>query len=218
MDLQLRYFSLMAALVFGLCVPSLSTKASGVSGRQAAGQQERTLRFYNTHTRESLSVTYWRKGRYDRNALEEISDYLRDHRNGHVHEISHNLMNVLYSTQQGLQRLHPEQEIVFHVISGYRSPQSNGMLRANGGGQAKKSRHMQGDAIDIRVPGISTVELRNMAWCQQRGGVGYYRGSDFVHVDTHTKKTTDGRFPGGKRYRAWGWSPKPGLCAGRPNS
>lgn len=196
MDLKFRYLFSVAVLLLGLCVP--------VVNMQAAVQKDRTLHFYNTHTHENMSVTYVRNGRYVQAAADDINSYLRDHRNGHVHEISRDLMNLLHVMQQELQRRHPEQDIVFHVISGYRSPQTNAMLRAAGGGQAKKSRHMQGDAIDIRVPGIKSSEIRNMAWCMQRGGVGYYRGSNFVHVDTHS-------------VRHWNWQPKADMC-GRSNS
>lgn len=187
--------SLLLALVAGMLVP-LVTQASGLSDTT---RQERTLSFYNTHTQETLTASYWRNGRYVSASMEDLNRFLRDHRSGHSHTMSADLMNLLHDIKTELKRRHPEKEIVFHVISGYRSPATNAMLRAGGGGQAKKSRHMSGDAIDIRVPGIDTAEIRNLAWCMQRGGVGYYSGSDFVHVDTH-------------KVRHWNWSPKSGLC------
>lgn len=183
----------------------LWAQASGInSGGLKTQGGERTLAFYNTHTHETIETTFWRNGDYDQNELDKMKDFLRDHRSGHSHTVSADLLNLLHGLQTELQRRHPDQDIVFHVISGYRSPATNAMLRANGGGQAKKSRHMEGDAIDIRVPGIDTVEIRNVAWCMQRGGVGYYSGSDFVHVDTWN-------------VRSWNWSPKAGMC-GRGNS
>ncbi|PJB72980.1 MAG: hypothetical protein CO093_01770 [Alphaproteobacteria bacterium CG_4_9_14_3_um_filter_47_13] len=193
-----------AILLFALSplLSPLLAQASGFSGADARGQ--RTLSFFNTHTNETLNVTYWKNGRYDRNALDGINRYLRDHRTGHTHEMSYELMNLLNDLQQELKHRHPEQEIVFHVISGFRSPETNTMLRASGGGQAKQSRHMSGDAIDIRIPGIDSAEIRNIAWCMQRGGVGFYQGSDFVHVDTH-------------KVRHWNWSPEAGMC-GRTSS
>lgn len=195
MVLRNNILALAAILLFALS-PYIAS-ASGLSG--GAGRNDRTLSFYNTHTNETLDVTYWRNGRYDSAALEQINTYLRDHRNGHVHTMSYELMNLLHTLKGELARRNPGQEIVFHVISGYRSAATNEMLRANGGGQAKKSRHMNGDAIDIRVPGIDTAQIRDIAWCLQRGGVGFYKGSDFVHVDTH-------------KVRHWNWSPRAGMC------
>ena len=162
-------------------------------------KSEKSLSFYNTHTHERLNVTYWRNGRYDPRALEEINVIMRDHRNGHVHSISKELINYVHDLKVNLQRSHPHKDITFHIISGYRSPQTNAMLRARGGGQASKSRHMFGDAIDIRVPGISSAEIRDVSWCLQRGGVGYYKGSDFVHIDTW-------------KVRHWNWAPNANTC------
>ncbi len=201
--MDLRSVLFIAAIALMAFSPLLA-QASGLSVGE--DRFERKLSFYNTHTREDMVVSYWRNGRYDNRAMEEINHYLRDHRNGHVHTMSTDLMNLLHDIKGELQRRHPGKDIVYHVISGYRSPQTNEMLRARGGGQAKKSRHMAGDAIDIRVPGIDSSEIRNVAWCLQKGGVGYYKGSDFVHVDTH-------------KVRHWNWSPKTGLCDGnRPSS
>jgi uncharacterized protein YcbK (DUF882 family) len=98
-----------------------------------------------------------------------------------------------------------DEQITFHVISGYRSPKTNEMLRRAGGGQAKKSRHMHGDAIDIRIPDVPSALVRDVAWCLQAGGVGYYRGSNFVHVDTH-------------KVRHWNWSPENVSCIQDPSS
>ena len=193
---------LFLAAVMLLTLTSSFAQATGLTGGD--NRNDRTLKFYNTHTRENMVVTYWRNGHYDHDALDHINTYLRDHRSGHVHEMNFKLMNLLYDLGQQLHRSHPDVDIVFNVISGYRSPKTNAMLRANGGGQAKNSQHMYGNAIDIRVPGIDISEIRDTAWCMQRGGVGYYRGSDFVHVDV-------------SRVRYWNWAPKPGMC-GRGNS
>lgn len=182
---------------------SYTAFASGLPG-QGGLHYGRSLSFFNTHTHEALKVTYWRDGRYDPAAMAELGELLRDHRTGNSREMSAELMNVLYGIRKELERRHPGQEIVFHIISGYRSPKTNAMLRAAGGGQAKDSRHMHGDAIDIRVPGIETAEIRDVAWCLQRGGVGFYPGSDFVHVDTY-------------KVRHWNWSPRAGMC-NRTNS
>lgn len=200
------------AMMFSLAVLA-STVFSG-----DAFAAERNLAFYNTHTGERQTVTYWRDGRYDRTGVREINTLLRDHRTGDVKQIDPELLDVLYGIQTELQNKKPSLTVEFHIISGFRSPRTNEMLRQNVGGQAKKSRHMHGDAIDIRVPGVSTKELRNIAWCQQKGGVGYYENSHFVHVDIYKKRTPDSRFSGGSRYRAWGWTPVPGLCGGQKSS
>ena len=184
-----------AFLVIGLAA---ATQA-GATALLHKGERERSLSFYNTHTNEYLDVTYWKDGRYDAAAMEEISIYLRDHRRGTHISMSQDTMNLLFDIKTRLEARHPDKEIRFSVISGYRSPETNAMLRANGGGQAKKSRHMHGDAIDIRVNGVSSAVIRDIAWCLQRGGVGYYKGSDFVHVDT-----------GNIRY--WHWAPNANTC------
>lgn len=186
-----------ALLVLG----AASLTKANASGLWHKSERERSLSFYNTHTHETLDVTYWRNGRYDAEALEKINIHLRDHRRGSHIAMNRDTMNLLHDIKTRLQARYPDKNIRFSVISGYRSPETNAMLRANGGGQAKKSRHMHGDAIDIRVSGIDSVEIRDIAWCLQRGGVGYYRGSDFVHVDT-------------AKVRYWNWKPTGSTCAG----
>ncbi len=180
---------------------SHATLASGWGGlvERGAGAQSRSLAFYNTHTRETLDVTYWRNGRYDKQALEKINWILRDHRRGEPTNVSPDVLNYLHEVLEIVAKRHPDIEMRAHIISGYRSPMTNAALRAGGGGQAPKSRHMHGDAIDFRIPGVETAEIRDIAWCLQRGGVGYYRGSDFMHIDTHT-------------VRHWNWSPRNGMC------
>lgn len=182
------------------------------SGNYVTQQSTRSLSFYNLHTHEKLDVTYWKNGRYDNAAMERLDYFLRDFRTGGETNMNPELMNLLFSIKTRLEARHPHKDIVFNVISGYRSPHTNSMLRARGGGQAKKSRHMLGEAMDIRVPGVSLTELRDTAWCTHSGGVGYYKGSNFVHVDVYKKQIPDGRFTDGERFRAWGWTPKPGQC------
>ncbi len=196
MVIRLLRYILVGALL--LTVAPDTAQASSFFDRWGKSQ-ERVLDFYNTHTHETLSATFWRNGRYNVQALQKINWILRDHRSGDVRDMSYELMNYLHAIKLELRQRYPEQEIVFHVISGYRSKATNDMLRARGGGQAKTSRHMLGDAIDIRVPGIDSAEIRDIAWCLQRGGVGYYRGSDFVHIDTH-------------KIRHWHWAPTAQTC------
>lgn len=140
----------------------------------------RQLAFHNTHTGERLRVTYWENGKYQRDALREINHLLRDHRRNEVRRIDRNLIDQLFAIRKKLGTSRP-----MHVISGYRSPKTNAMLRKKGHrGVAKRSLHMSGRAIDIRVPGRSLNRVRLAALSVQGGGVGYYPGPNFVHLDT----------------------------------
>lgn len=136
------------------------------------------LSFYNLHTDEYLNICYCRNGKYDPEALKKINYILRDHRTGDIKAIDSQLLDLLYTIG-----LKTNSNSPFHVISGYRSRATNSMLRQKRNGIASKSLHMQGKAIDIRIPGFSTRHLRDVAIQVQGGGVGYYPKSDFVHVD-----------------------------------
>jgi len=137
------------------------------------------LRFYHTHTRERLDVVYRHGEDYDQNAKARIDEYLRDYRTGEVREYDPRLLDLLHDLLSSLGR--PNAEI--DVVCGYRTPHTNEYLRTHGHGVARHSLHMQAMAIDIRVPGVSTADLRDAALRLRRGGVGYYAASDFVHVD-----------------------------------
>ncbi|UCE04236.1 MAG: DUF882 domain-containing protein [Candidatus Latescibacterota bacterium] len=145
----------------------------------ARAAQERRLRFFHTHTGEWLSIVYFAEGEYRAGALEEVDRFLRDFRTGDVHRIDPKLLDVLHAIQEAT-----ESQGTFEVISAYRSPTTNDMLRRRSGGVAKKSLHMQGAAIDVRLTDVETSLLRDAALKLKRGGVGYYPQSDFVHVDT----------------------------------
>jgi uncharacterized protein YcbK (DUF882 family) len=141
--------------------------------------EARALSFHHTHTGEKLTVRYWEDGHYLPEALEQVNRFLRDHRSGQAQDIDPallDLLNELYvaSGSSG----------TFEVISCFRSPDTNATLRERSGGVAKKSLHMKGKAIDIRLTDVPTQRLRDLARDLERGGVGYYRASDFVHVDT----------------------------------
>jgi uncharacterized protein YcbK (DUF882 family) len=139
---------------------------------------ERTLAFYNTHTREELKTVYWREGGYVTSSLTDLDYLLRDHRANQLTLMDPRLFDLLYAIQEKLNLTRP-----FHVISGYRSPETNAYLRRRSRGVAKNSLHMQGKAIDIRIPGYQSKELKRVALSLGRGGVGYYARSNFVHVD-----------------------------------
>lgn len=145
---------------------------------RAAATEPRSLSLLNLHTGEKLKATYFEGGQYVPDALEAMNHLLRDFRTGDVHPIAPNLLDLV-TTLQG--RLETNQTV--HVISGYRSPFTNAALHERSSGVATHSLHMKGEAMDIRIPGVELAHLRNAALDLQRGGVGYYPASDFVHVD-----------------------------------
>lgn len=139
----------------------------------------RELAFEHLHTGERLSTTYWAEGRYLHTSLDAINQLLRDFRTGDVHPIDPALLDLLHRLRERTGNDNP-----FQIISGYRSPKTNAQLRAASSGVAKKSLHMQGRALDIRLPGTPLKELHRLA-CEARvGGVGLYTASNFIHIDT----------------------------------
>lgn len=142
-------------------------------------QPRRVLRFVHTHTGETLTAPYFDGGGYDPACLQRVDQLLRDFRNGEIHRIDPPLLDILYDLQTLADRDAP-----FEVISGYRSAQTNAMLRRNASGVAEHSQHLLGKAIDVRLSGYSTRRLGEYARTMSRGGVGYYAASDFVHIDT----------------------------------
>ena len=158
---------------------------AGAAAATAAGRGKaavRTLSFFHTHTGERLKTTYCCDGRYEPEALKAINVLLRDFRVNKVKEIDPPLLDLLHELSGTLETDQP-----FHVISGYRAPETNQMLRARGGahtGVASGSLHIVGKAIDLRLPGVRLDNLRQAARSLKLGGVGYYPSSNFVHVDT----------------------------------
>ncbi|MGD2081873.1 MAG: DUF882 domain-containing protein [Chromatiales bacterium] len=163
----------------GLCAGA----ASGLIIRPAEASitkaASRDLSFHNLHTGERLSLTYWEGGDYVDDALRAVNHVLRDHRTGEVHAMDPGLLDLLVRIRSKLDTDRP-----FEVISGYRSPKTNAKLRKASGGVAKRSLHMSGKAIDIRVPGRDVHQLQKAALSLKAGGVGLYTKSRFVHVDT----------------------------------
>jgi uncharacterized protein YcbK (DUF882 family) len=143
--------------------------------------REYRLRLYHTHTNERLDIVYRRGEKYLPESLAQLDRYLRDHRTGDVHRFDPNLFDLLYDLTASLKDTGGE----IDVVCGYRTPLSNEFLRTRGthSGVALHSLHMQAEAIDIRLPGIATAAVRDAALRLQRGGVGYYRDSNFVHLD-----------------------------------
>lgn len=150
-------------------------------GLQAGPEKDRTLSFYHIHTKESLTVTYKRNGKYDPKVLKSINWFMRDWRNDAVIKIDPRLIDILWEMHTELGSRQP-----INIISAYRSRKTNNMLRRTRGGQASNSRHLYGKAIDAHFPDVSVRYVRYAALIRQRGGVGYYPTSalPFVHVDT----------------------------------
>ncbi len=144
-----------------------------------ASVQARRLSFYHTHTGEKLAIDYHDGYAYIPDSLGEINQYLSDFRTGESHPIDPKLLDILHHLKKAT-----DSNAVFEVISGYRSPKTNAKLRNKSNGVAKRSLHMQGKAIDIRLTGCDTQELHKACRSLAKGGVGYYQKSDFIHVDT----------------------------------
>jgi uncharacterized protein YcbK (DUF882 family) len=144
----------------------------------------RCLSFYNVHTAEKLSAVYWVNGGYISESLADINHLLRDYRTGEVFNIEPRLLDTLCEIRMQLESNEP-----FELISGYRSPLTNAMLRSQGHGVAENSLHIKGMAADVRVPGRNLDLLRRTAISIRAGGVGYYPASQFVHVDVGRVRT-----------------------------
>lgn len=143
---------------------------------------QRILAFNHTHTRERIDLTYAVNDQYVPDALRTLNRFLRDHYSGTVGQIDPQLFDLLHQVRQALGG---QSLPAFEVISGYRCPETNNHLRnSRGGGVAKRSLHMEGKAIDVRLPGVPLAELRDAAISLEAGGVGYYPAEQFVHIDT----------------------------------
>jgi uncharacterized protein YcbK (DUF882 family) len=146
---------------------------------RAFSTDERQLSFYHTHTQQVLQITYAAGGVYLRPSLLQINEFLADFRTGDEIVMDPELLDILYDARQQLGG-----DGTYEVISAYRSPATNDMLRSRSGGVAKNSQHLLGKAIDVRLRGADSRTLRDTAIGMRRGGVGYYEDSDFVHIDT----------------------------------
>lgn len=155
-----------------MLLPSTAAFAKAIS-------RERRLTLYNTHTNEELSFVCCPQQNYDYRLLNRFNHFLRDHHTDQTHLMDPALLDLLYAVSV-LTRSRGE----FSIISGYRSPETNRMLRKVSHGVAEHSLHMQGKAIDLRTEDVSTRTLRTAALALEQGGVGYYRASDFIHMDT----------------------------------
>jgi len=169
------------AILFLIAPIGASTQSRQVSTQRSSSQDswEHRLLLYNTHTAERIDIVYRRGEEYLPDALAKLDNFLRDHRTGEVRHFDPHLYDILSDLTTAVG--HPGGEL--DIVCGYRTSSTNESLRAHTTGVAKNSLHIQAEAIDLRMPGIDTLELRRAALALGRGGVGYYPHSDFIHVD-----------------------------------
>lgn len=159
--------------------PSGARQAERLVDMDAAGSIEKAVKFYHIYTGEQLRTVYWRHGKYLPGALREVDYLLRDYHTNEVKPIDPQVLDLLYTMSKLLGTNAP-----FQVLSGYRSPATNAKLRRHERAVAVHSLHMEGKAVDIRLPGRTLVGVRRVALAIQAGGVGYYPHQNFLHVDT----------------------------------
>lgn len=175
------FLSIGAATLGGIILPAMTSPAAAATFKGGVvGDGARRLSFRNTHTGESFSGVYRVGDKYLADAFTQINTVLRDFRTDQVYPMDPRVIDIMYTVHRMTGEQRP-----FEIISGYRSPKTNTMLRgrSKNSGVAKKSLHMEGRAIDLRMEGFSTKRLRDLAKAVQAGGVGYYRKSNFIHID-----------------------------------
>ena len=144
----------------------------------------KSLHLVHTQTGDKLKLTYFEKGQYIQGALKEINHLLRDYHTNEICPIDTALLDQLFDLNQKLAINKP-----FQIVSAYRAPITNAILRKNSSGVAEHSLHIQGRAIDIRVEGLPANHIKEAALSMARGGVGFYPDSNFVHLDTGDVRT-----------------------------
>ena len=164
--------AIICIFVFTLAAPAARTAGD-------VPLPEQRLRMFHTHTGEKLDIVYRIGGEYIPQAIDQLNRFLRDHRTGDVHAYDPRLFDLLNDLTSAVGKAGAE----IHIICGYRTPWSNEFLRSTSTGVAQNSLHMKAEAIDIRVPGVTTEKARDAALKLGRGGVGYYPASKFIHVD-----------------------------------
>ena len=165
-------------MLLAIGIPMLAATA----GRAQA--ETRTLNILFVHTGEKASITFKRNGRYDANGLKQLSNIVRDWRRNQPTKMDPRLFDLVWEVYQ-----RAGASGYINVVSGYRSPETNTMLRSRSKGVAKNSQHMMGKAMDFYIPGTPLKKLRELGVKLQAGGVGYYPKDGFVHVDTGRVRT-----------------------------
>ncbi|WP_375307102.1 DUF882 domain-containing protein [Bradyrhizobium sp. A11] len=178
--LSLSHAGVKAGSRIGLTAALLLAGAGSVHDA-AALNETKTLSFHHTHSGEDLTVTFKRDGRYDEAALKQLNHFLRDWRTQEATVMDRRLFDILWEVYRDVDGKQPIQ-----IISSYRSPATNAMLRRRSSGVARSSQHMLGHAMDFYIPGVPLEQIRFAGLRLQRGGVGFYptSGSPFVHLDT----------------------------------
>lgn len=176
-NLSRRAFA--AGLAAGVCLPWSASR-----GSSKIVYPDRSVSLNNVHTGEKENITFWSDGHYLEAGLNRVNWLLRDFRTGDVKAIDPRLMNILYLLSK---RVETEDSIL--VLSGFRSKKTNDMLRQTTEGVARRSFHMAGRAIDIRIPKLASADVQKVALRLGGGGVGYYPSSNFVHLDTGPVRT-----------------------------
>jgi len=190
-----------AALVVGPGEAAASSRVTAV--------RPRVISILNVNTGERLdNVEYWSRGRYLPDALRALDRIMRDHRTDAVHEIDPLLFDLVVAVHARVGANGP-----IHLVSGYRSPETNARLRGRDPGVARNSYHMRGEAMDLRLPGVTTRNLYRAAVVENEGGVGYYPRTDFIHLDVGPSRTWG---PGARREATRAREPQPVLPARRP--
>jgi uncharacterized protein YcbK (DUF882 family) len=170
-------------ILFAVCgiLSALSSTANATSNASKANVSSSTyeLRLFETHRDRTIDVVYRQGSEYIPSALTKLDYFLRDHLNGDTTDMDPHVFDLLHALLVKVGR----PDAVIDIVCGYRSPSTNAYLRSHSNGVAKHSLHMKGEAIDIRVPGVSLAKLRKAALSLHLGGVGYYPHSQFLHVD-----------------------------------
>lgn len=157
---------------------------SNAAGFLRGGGDIRKLKMYSGRTGESIDIVYWIEGQYIAESIREINHFMRDWRNGQVRDIDTRTIDIMAAAHNMLDANEP-----YMLISGYRSPATNAMLRARSSGVARNSRHLRGQAADLSLSSRSVSQIARAAASCQAGGVGRYTGSNFVHMDCGPVRT-----------------------------
>lgn len=176
------FLGIGAATLGGVILPSLISPALAANFKGGVIEQgARRLSFRNAHTGESFSGVYRVGNKYLPDAFKQINTVMRDFRTNQVYPMDPRVIDIIYASQRMTGKRNP-----LEILSGYRSPKTNAMLRgkSQASGVAKKSLHMKGQAVDMRMEGFSTARLRDIGVSLRAGGVGYYSSSNFVHMDS----------------------------------
>lgn len=169
---------------FAATVVTAAPTYSNAAGFLRGGGDIRRIKMYSGRTGERIDMIYWIEGKYIRDAVKEVNYFMRDWRTDDVYKMDLRNIDIMAAAHNLLDADQP-----YMLLSGYRSPKTNAMLRARSGGVAKKSLHMRGQAADLRLSGHSVGQVSKAASACRGGGVGRYSGSNFVHMDCGTVRT-----------------------------